>query len=154
GLVAEGRDFAAFWAMPAGADQDSIFFRDPLPAEETPAPMPARPGIDLPSANPAGTPLGRASGRASWLAATAPGCGWLGDPTPRNDAELTAPGNQGEQHRMDSLTALEQKIGDLPGSGPPADGVMAETLTAGTRRMAGSGFDLRDPAGLDRIFAA
>src|SRR5262249_22412278 len=37
GLVAEGRNFGAFWAMPpiGGGinDQASIFFRDPLPAD-------------------------------------------------------------------------------------------------------------------------
>jgi hypothetical protein len=40
GLVAMGKSFGAFWAMPPGGmpsitDQSSIFFRDPLPAEST-----------------------------------------------------------------------------------------------------------------------
>src|SRR5262249_14394475 len=32
-LVAEGKNFGAFFSMPTAADSGSIFFRDPLPAE-------------------------------------------------------------------------------------------------------------------------
>jgi hypothetical protein len=35
----------------------------------------------------------------------AAGHGWFVDPTPWDDAEFATPGNQGEQHRMDLLTA-------------------------------------------------
>jgi hypothetical protein len=33
GLVAPGKNFGAFFAMPSGSDMASIFYRDPLPAE-------------------------------------------------------------------------------------------------------------------------
>src|SRR5262249_11157731 len=33
GLVAEGRNFGAFFSMPNGSDLSGIFFRDPLPAD-------------------------------------------------------------------------------------------------------------------------
>ncbi len=55
------------------------------------------------------------------------------DPTPRNDSEFTTPGNQGKQHRMDLLTVLVHEIGHLLDQEHEADGVMAETLSAGTR---------------------
>jgi uncharacterized delta-60 repeat protein len=79
------------------------------------------------------TTLGLASGNTIWLDDNAAGWGWFVDPTPGDDSEFTTPGNQGEQHRMDLLTVLEHELGHLLGQDHAEDGVMAETLTAGTR---------------------
>jgi membrane-associated phospholipid phosphatase len=82
-----------------------------------------------------GLTLGKAAaGGVIWLDDNAAGWGWFVDPTPRNDAEFSTPGNQGEQRRMDLLTVLEHEVGHLLGRGHEATGVMQETLTAGTRR--------------------
>ena len=58
-------------------------------------------------------------------------------PTPWDDTEFTAPGDQGEQGRMDLLTVLEHELGHLLGRDHEADGVMQETLAARTRRIIG-----------------
>jgi hypothetical protein len=78
--------------------------------------------------------LGTASGHTIWLDATAAGWGWFVDPTPGDDSEYSLPGNQGEQNHMDLLTVLEHEVGHLLGYEHQASGVMAETLSAGTRR--------------------
>ena len=78
--------------------------------------------------------LGLGSGHTIWLDDNATGWGWFVDRTPRNDAEFTRPGNQGEQHRMDLLTVLEHEIGHLLGKEHEADGVMRDTLAGGVRR--------------------
>ncbi len=81
--------------------------------------------------------LGLASGHTDRLAASAAGWGWFVGPTAWEDSEFTTPGNQGEQNRMDLLTVLEHEIGHLLGRDHQVDGLMAETLTAGTRREPG-----------------
>ncbi|MBI1918115.1 MAG: hypothetical protein HYS12_25775 [Planctomycetes bacterium] len=45
------------------------------------------------------------------------------------------------------------EIGHLLGQEHEANGLMAETLAAGTLRDPSSGFDLLDVAALDRVFA-
>jgi PKD domain len=80
-----------------------------------------------------GTTLGLASGNTIWLDDNAAGWGWFVDPTPRDDSEFTTPGNQGEQNRMDLLTVLMHEIGHVMGHDHDEGGVMAETLTEGTR---------------------
>ena len=77
--------------------------------------------------------VGESGVRHEMLDTNAAGWGWFVDATPRDDSEFTTPGNQGEQHRMDLLTALMHEIGHVLGHEHDEAGVMAETLTAGTR---------------------
>ena len=60
-----------------------------------------------------GTTLGLASGNTIWLDENAAGWGWFVDSTPWDDAEFTAPGNQGEQNRIDLLTVVMHELGHL-----------------------------------------
>ncbi len=91
--------------------------------------------IDIRIADLGGATLGLASGNTIWLDDNAGGWGWYVDATPNDDSEFTTPGNQGEQGKMDLLTGLAHQIGHLLGQDHADDGVMAETLMAGTRRM-------------------
>ena len=89
--------------------------------------------IDIRIADLGGTTLGLASGNTIWLDDNAAGWGWFVDGTPWDDSEFTTPGNQGEQHRMDLLSAVMHEMGHLLRHEHDEDGVMAETLAAGTR---------------------
>ena len=80
-----------------------------------------------------GNYLGMAHGHTIWLDDNAAGWGWFVDATPWDDSEFITPGNQGEQNRMDLLTVLIHEIGHVLGHEHDEGGVMAETLTAGTR---------------------
>jgi len=91
-------------------------------------------GIRFQIADLGGTTLGLAGGHTIWLDDNAAGWGWFVDHTPRSDSEFIRPGNQGERNRMDLLTVLEHEVGHLLGFGHGPDGVMQDTLTAGTRR--------------------
>jgi uncharacterized delta-60 repeat protein len=95
-------------------------------------------GTDIRIADLGGTTLGLASGHTIWLDDNAAGWGWFVDPTPRDDAEFTTPGNQGEQGRMDLLTTLAHEIGHLLGHEHEEDGVMIDTLATGIRCLPGS----------------
>jgi probable HAF family extracellular repeat protein len=90
-------------------------------------------GIDIRIADLDDTTLGLASGNTIWLNDNAAGWGWFVDPTPWDDSEFTTPGDEGEQNRMDLLTVLTHEIGHLLDYEHENDGVMQETLTAGTR---------------------
>ncbi|HVK09845.1 MAG TPA: proprotein convertase P-domain-containing protein [Gemmataceae bacterium] len=79
-----------------------------------------------------GATIGRAAGTTVTLGATAAGHGWFADPTPRSDSEFIRKGDQGEQGRMDLLTAVTHELGHVLGR-EHGDGAMAETLTDGTR---------------------
>ena len=85
---------------------------------------------DLPDA------LSLACGNTIWRDANAAGWGWFVDRTPRNDSEFRKPGNQGEKHRMDLLTALAHEVGHLLGFDHEPTGVMADTLATATLTFA------------------
>jgi uncharacterized delta-60 repeat protein len=98
-------------------------------------------GIDIRIANLGGAFLGMTDGNTIWLDDNAAGWGWFVDPTPWEDSEYTTPGDQGEQGRMDLLTVIAHELGHLLGQDHEADGLMAETLTAGTRLAISAGND-------------
>ena len=75
---------------------------------------------------------------SSWLDDNTAGWGWFVDPTPWDDSEFTTPGDQGEQGKMDLLTALAHEIGHLFGHDHEEDGVMIDTFATGIRRPPGS----------------
>jgi hypothetical protein len=75
----------------------------------------------------------RLSWPTSFRAASARAWGWFVDPTPWDDSEFSTPGNQGEQNRMDLLTALMHEMGHVLGYEHEATGVMQDTLAAGVR---------------------
>lgn len=102
-----------------------------------------------------GTTLGMAAGNTIWLDDNAAGWGWFVDPTPGDDSEFTTPGNQGEQDKMDLLTVIMHEMGHVLGYEHQDDGVMQETLSAGTR-LTGFSTESMLPlptAALDQVFA-
>jgi hypothetical protein len=80
-----------------------------------------------------GNTLGMASGHTIWLDDNAAGWGWFVDPTPADDHEFTAPGDQGEQRRIDLLTVLEHELGHLLGYDHSDTDLMSPTLATGLR---------------------
>ena len=105
--------------------------------------------VNVRVANLGGASLGMASGNTIWLDDNAAGWGWFVDVTPQSDSEFAIPGNQGEQHRMDLLTVVMHELGHLLGHDHDEDGVMAETLAAGVRRME---LDHDDVSLADQVF--
>jgi sugar lactone lactonase YvrE len=87
------------------------------------------PVSDLPGNKP-----GFVSSSADWLADNIAGAGRVVEPRRWEDSEFTTPGDQGEQGRMDLLTALMHEVGHLLGLDHDATGVMQEALAPGTRR--------------------
>jgi hypothetical protein len=61
----------------------------------------------------------------------AAGWDWFVDPTPWDDSEFLAPGNQGEQNRIDLLTVLMHELGPRLGYEHEDAGIMQEGLFAG-----------------------
>jgi hypothetical protein len=68
-------------------------------------------------------------------------------------SELTTPGNQGKKCRMDLRTVLENEHSHLLGREHEPDGLRAQTLSAGMRRVPSSGSDRVDVAVLEQVFA-
>jgi hypothetical protein len=87
--------------------------------------------IDIRIADLGNATLGFASGNTIWLDDNAAGWGWFIDATPWDDSEFMTPGDQGEQHRMDLLTAIAHELGHLLGYEHSDDGTMHDTLAAG-----------------------
>jgi hypothetical protein len=92
-------------------------------------------GVSLRVRDLGGLTLGMVSGHTVWLDDDAAGWGWFVDRTPWEDSEFTTPGDQGEQNHMDLLTVLMHEMGHVLGLDHDADGVMQDTLPAGTRRL-------------------
>lgn len=92
-------------------------------------------GIDLRISNLGGTTLGLASGHTITLDDNAAGWGWFVDPTPHNDSEFRRANNQGEQGRVDALTAIMHEMGHVLGLDHSSHGIMEDSLTTGTRRL-------------------
>ena len=90
-------------------------------------------GLDVRVADLGGSTLGLASGQTIWLDDDAAGWGWFLDPTPADDSEFRAAGDQGEMGRMDLLSALVHELGHVLGHDHDEGGAMGETLSAGER---------------------
>ena len=86
--------------------------------------------VDLP-----GQLLGYGSGDTIYVDRTAAGWGWYVDPTPWDDLEFWTDGDQGEQEYNDLLTVLAHELGHVLGLEHESEGIMAEDLTTGTRRL-------------------
>ncbi|MCI0379143.1 MAG: hypothetical protein L0215_16165, partial [Gemmataceae bacterium] len=104
-------------------------------------------GVTIRIADLGGDLLGLTFGNTIWLDDNAAGWGWFVDPTPWDDSEFTTPGDQGEQGRMDLLSALAHELGHVLGNEHDEDGVMQETLATGTRTvLAGKSWTADDEA--------
>jgi hypothetical protein len=97
--------------------------------------------------------LGLASGNTIWLDSNAAGWGWFVDATPWDDSEYSTPGNQGEQGRMDLLTAIAHELGHLLGFDHSESGVMDDTLAAGVRTLPAVATAVSEPAVVDSVLA-
>jgi uncharacterized membrane protein len=109
-------------------------------------------GVDVRIADLGGTKLGLASGNTIFLDANAAGWGWFVDAAPGNDAEYFTPGNQGEQGRMDLLTAIAHELGHLLGYEHAESGTMHESLAPGERHVPTSVVGPLELAVFDLIF--
>ena len=92
-------------------------------------------GLNIQVANLGGTTLGLASGNTIWLDDNAAGWGWFIDSTPSDDSEFIGTDDQGAMQSMDLLSVLMHEMGHLLGYDHEDEGVMAETLAAGTRSV-------------------
>jgi hypothetical protein len=92
-------------------------------------------GVHVDVADLPGTTLGLATGNTIVLDVNAAGWGWFVDPTPEEDSEFLTPGDQGEQERMDLLSVIAHELGHLLGMEHEEEGLMAPTLSPGTRNL-------------------
>lgn len=97
-----------------------------------------------------GTMLGQSVGNTIYLDANAAGHGWFIDRTPLSDTEFRLRGNQGEQGKMDLLSAVMHEMSHALGRGHSDHGLMAETLAAGARSVGTHVADAAIIAGLQR----
>src|SRR5262249_52963916 len=109
--------------------------------------------IQIQIADLGGTTLGSASRRTIWLDANAAGWGWFVEPKPWDDSEFPTPGDKSEQGQRDLWTVLRHEIGYFLSQDHEAGGLIAQTLTAGTRQVPASSSVLMDVAVLDWVFA-
>jgi len=79
--------------------------------------------------------LSQTQGSTIYIDRDAAGWGWYIDRTPGSDREFKTPGNQGEQGRMDLLTALMHEMGHVLGREHESTGLMTEDLKAGERAV-------------------
>jgi hypothetical protein len=90
-----------------------------------------------------GLALGHSQGITVTIDVNAAGWGWFVDATPENDVEFARKSDSGliatpsseASGRMDLLTVLMHELGHLLGYGHIEQGLMAETLDAGVRRL-------------------
>src|SRR5262249_27462699 len=108
-------------------------------------------GVEVRIGDLGGLTLGQAAGGVIWLDYNAAGWGWFVDATPWDDSEVRTPGDQGERGRMDLLTGLMHEGGHLLGHDHEEAGLMAQTLSAGTRKDPGG--DVTAAPFQDAIFA-
>ncbi|HKB38586.1 MAG TPA: hypothetical protein VKD72_19235, partial [Gemmataceae bacterium] len=101
-------------------------------------------GLDARLAGLGRVTFGLASGHTDRLDASAAGWGGFMGQEPRDGSEFASPGNQGVQCHMHLLTVLLSEMGNLLGHDHDADRLMAQALTAGTRREPGSDARLGD----------
>jgi uncharacterized delta-60 repeat protein len=90
---------------------------------------------------------------AIWLDDNAAGWGWFVDKTRWNNANYYMPGGHVPRDHMDLLTVLEHEVGHLLGKEHQAHGVMAETLSPGTRRTPVANSAIDWPGAVDGFFA-
>jgi Ca2+-binding RTX toxin-like protein len=102
-----------------------------LSAEGLPAT--ALSGVRIVIADLPGQILSQTQGSTIYIDRDAAGWGWYIDRTPGTDSEFSRPGNQGEQKRMDLLTALMHEMGHVMGREHETSGVMTGDLRAGER---------------------
>jgi hypothetical protein len=85
-----------------------------------------------------GSQLGFTSGGTIWIDRDAAGYGWFLDATPADDSEFPATTASPAYGKVDLLTVMTHEIGHALGFEHEAgDGVMAEALPLGVRRMPG-----------------
>ncbi|MCI0460501.1 MAG: PKD domain-containing protein, partial [Gemmataceae bacterium] len=83
-----------------------------------------------------GSYVGLASSQVIWIDTNAAGYGWFVDPTPEDDQEFWASGDNPVRRRLDLLTVVAHEMGHVLGFEHSHDNdIMGETLETGVRLM-------------------